>query len=153
MYFLGENVELEVVEKVERAFGVAQGLLHVFNEGVKPRIVAFFTSFVFPVRSNTFFGDVVHLAAADLYLDPSSLRTHDSDMQCFVAIWLRLLHPVTNSSGVVFVNVCNQRHYPVAGFTCLVVGHVVGMVEYDSYGKQVVHIFERYVLLLHLVPD
>ena len=148
---LHEQVLAELVHEFERA-GIV-GFQH-FAHLVHP---AFERAFglnaagvlVFPVRGVAFLGDVVHAARADLHLHPLAGPRHDGGVQAFVAVGFGRAHPVAQAVGVGLVKVRDDAVYLPAGGFFLLRRHV----QNHANGKQIIHLIEGDVLLLHLFQD
>ena len=71
--------------------------------------VAHYATFlVCPMRSDTFFCDFVHPAAADLYLDPDTGVAHEGTVQSLVTIVLRMIYPVANAVVLIMIKTCDK---------------------------------------------
>ena len=70
-------------------------------------------------------------------------------MQAFVAVALRYRQPVAQSLGVRLIHVGNNA----VGLPALSLLLLQRRIEYDTYGKEVIHSLKLTFLLLHLLPD
>ena len=102
-----------------------------------------------PMGCHTPFCNLVHTFCTDLYLHPLLFRTEHGDMQTFVAVRLRHAKPVTQAFGIRLVHI---RHYRVR-LPTLHLLHLLRTVDDDTDGKEIIHAFERTLLLLHFLPD
>ena len=107
---------------------------------------------VCPVCGYALLGNVVHPPGAYLDLDPESPYAHESAVEGFVTVALGMLDPVPDPVGLVPVNACDYGEYVVALVSFRLRGGSVGR-ENDSDRIEVIDLFERDVLGLHLVPD
>ena len=149
-HLLGEQVQFE---RVKERHGIGRvALQHLFD--VAQPLVKFgifhHAGLVFPVCSQTLLGKFVHASGADLYLHPVAVLTHDGDMQRFVAVGFRCGYPVAYSFGVRTIDLRDGRvDHPALVF----LAEVRVRREYDTHGKQVIHLVETDVLRVHLTPD
>ena len=91
----------------------------------------------------------IHAFGTYLYLYPTSFGAHYGGVQRLIAVALGHRQPVAQTVRVRRVHVGNHRIYMPA-FALFVLRFTVND---DAYGKEVVYLFERSLLLLHLLPD
>ena len=145
------EVELEVVEEVERIFCAA---LEHFADLGEPAVevalhVAVGVGLVFPVGGVAFFGHFVHAARADLDFHPASSRAHYRGVQRFVPVGLGNGDPVAQAIRIGLVEVGHKGiHLPGIGFFLFEF-----RLEDDADGEHVVDVLKGHLLLDHLVPN
>ena len=149
-HLLGEQVQLE---RVKERHGVGRvALQHLFD--VAQPLVEFglfhHAVLVLPVRRQTLLGELVHTACTDLYLHPLAVLPHHRHVQRLVAVGFRCGYPVAYSFGVRAVDL---RDGGVDHPALVFLAEVLVRREYDTHGKQVIHLIETDVLRVHLTPD
>ena len=148
-YFLGEQVHLELVQKLQSVHSrLFQHLLNARQPLVQLR-VAVRVSFILPMGRQPLLCDFIHSPRPDLHLDPLSPRPHHRQMQRLVTVRLRHAHPVPDAFRLRAVHVRHQRiNVPTLPFLRL----IVLRVEHDSHCQQIINLLERNMPPLHLRP-
>ena len=107
-YLTGKQVELDGVQEVHSIrLWVVQNLL----DGAQPLVelvlvLGIFllnTVLVFPVSCKSLFGNLVHTVGTYLHLNPLTCLRHQCNVQCLIAVGLRLREPVAQTVGVALV--------------------------------------------------
>ena len=93
---------------------------------------------------------LIHAVAADLHFYPSTLLTHQGDMECLVTISLRMVEPVAQTVGMTLVYLADG-YVDVEAFVHFIFSYLRS--ENDANGENVIDFVERHVLVLHLVPN
>ena len=154
VYTLRKKFALEIGQELDRAGRVAglQRLAHLSQPIVKSvgAIAQRHGTFVFPVGGEAPLGNLVHALRADLHLHIAAFRTDHGRVQRFVAVGLRVGHPVFQSlrNGFVLVgydhvNMPAQQPFFGAG----------RRFHDDANGKKIVNVLERDVLRTNFIPD
>lgn len=92
----------------------------------------------------------VHSVASDLNFYPKALFGHESNVQSLVSVGFRMVDPVSYTVGMNFVDVAYCYIYLEAFI--YFVASVFGL-EDNAYGKNVIYLIERNVLVLHFAPN
>ena len=108
-----------------------------------------FDALIAPVGGNAALGHLVHTLRANLNLDPLLLRAEHGDVKTLVAVGLRHRQPVAQTLRVGLIHI---GHNTVC-LPALLLLDVLGTVDDDADGKQVVDALKAAFLLLHLLPD
>ena len=96
------------------------------------------------------FGNVVHPFATDLDFDPLPVVTHKSHVQCLVAVCFGMAYPIAQAIRVRLIYF-GDRYIDVKTIIEFFF-HIAGL-ENNPDRQQVIDLFERNMLGLHLVPD
>ena len=147
--FFAVQVQFEVVEKVERVVFRILKLLFDFCQPMLHHIV-FVAVFIFikMMRSVSGFSNLVHALRTNLYFHPFSQVAHHGGVQGFVAIGFGYRNPVADAVVSGFVDFGDE------GVNLPTVEPLSfrRRIQNNTDGKDVVHIFKRDILFLHLLP-
>src|SRR5262249_21029300 len=99
---------------------------------------------VAPVRGNAELGHLVHLAGADLHLDPLALGPDYARVQRAVLVGFRRRDVVLEPPGHHGVVAVDHAERVVA---------LLDSVDHDTEGHDVGELLEAHILALHLAPD
>ncbi len=102
------------------------------------------------MRCKPFFCNIIHPSTSDLYLNPFSVWSHHSKMQCLITISLRMAHPIPDAIGTQLIYISNCRIYVPTLFFLINSG---SHFEYYANSKQVIYLVEFNAFLLHLIPN
>src|SRR5574344_752862 len=107
------------------------------------------TFFVLPMSSKSLFGNIVHTLTTNLYFYPFTVIAHQGDVQCLIAICLRMTHPIAESIRMRFVYLRDSD----INIEAIVQLFLLAIrLEYDSYSQYIIYFLEWYVLILHFIP-
>ncbi len=149
--FCGKKIEFYCVEKIYCVwFGVSKDVLYGVHPFVKLGVIFMNTCLVFPVCRIAEFRDFIHLAASYLHFDPFAVRSHRSEVKGTITVCLRGARPVTEAFRVHFVSVGKEGVYLPAMYSF---ESIVIVFEYYAHCINVVNLFKRNLLGLHLVVD
>ena len=151
--YLGcKQVQFDGIEEIERIrLRIVQNFLNGFQPFTQfAFIFAASSFFIFPVSGKSLFGDVVHTFASYLYFNPLSLVAHQCDVQCLIAVGFRVTYPVAQTVGMWFVNF-RDSYIDIEAIIQFL--FLISWSKDDTYGKNIINLFERDMLGLHLVPD
>ncbi len=150
-YLRREEVHFNRVQKVNRVgVGVGQHLLNGLQPLVQLVILFNAALLVPPMRGKPFLGDIVHTSAANLYLDPFTIRPHHREVERLVPVGLGMTHPVAYPVGPELVNIGDSG---IDIPTLLLLVHPGRNLKDDAHREKVVHLVKLDPLGLHLVPD
>ncbi len=102
--FASIEVQAKSVHKLH-SVGVVGCVEHIFQR-LEPRIEVgqlVGASFVFPVRRQAVFGNLVHALGTNLHLHPVAFVAHQRNMQCLVTVGFWCAEPVARAVGVFLV--------------------------------------------------
>ncbi|MPM61172.1 hypothetical protein SDC9_108028 [bioreactor metagenome] len=102
------------------------------------------------MSGKTFFCNIVHSPASDLYLDPFPVGTHYRQVKGLIAIGLGMAYPVTNTIRTELINIRNGGiDVPALLFFI----HPGIYLKDDPNGKEVINFVEINTFSLHFLPD
>ena len=152
-YLGSEQVQLYGIEEIHGiGLRVVENLLYRAQPIVQFAVVLgyFLALLVLPVGGKALLGNLVHTVGADLHLYPPSLLAHQRYVQGLVAVGLGMVDPIAQAVGVRLVNLA-YRHVNVEALVHLL--FTLLRLEDNPHGQDVIYLVERYVLVLHLVPN
>src|SRR5690606_39156493 len=100
------------------------------------------------MRSNAFFRYVIHTARTYLHLYPPAAGPHYCGMQGLVPITLRHTYPVPQPVGAGAVKI---SYYGI-NFPAVFLFFFRWGIKNYSYGENIIHLLEGYILGTYLVP-
>ena len=100
--------------------------------------------------SKSLFCHLVHTVGADLYFYPSSLLTHQGNVECLIAVCFRMVQPVAQTVWMTLVDF-TDGYVDIEAFVYFVCSHL--WCKDDAHSKNVVNLIEGNVLVLHLIPN
>ena len=138
---------------VQKFYGIFRGTLQCVADLFKPFVEFVFAAvglFVLPVGRESAFGNLLHAFGTYLHFGPNTVRSHHRGVKRFVAVGFREVHPVADAVRFRSVDIRYQRvDMPALRF----LGDQLHGFENDADGEQVVYVFERDALALHLRPN
>ena len=93
--FIGKKTGFKILKKVNTVRFLAA---HYFSYLLKPFIKSvffYFSFFIFPVSSQSFFSNLIHSFCSDLHFYPFTISTHYSSVQRLVSVGFGVAQPVT----------------------------------------------------------
>ena len=106
-------------------------------------------TFILEMGSQTLLCNFIHTLRAYLNLHPALAWTGYRSMQRFVSVRFWNGYPILQSRRVWLEHVChNGKGFPTVASLVFKRG-----VDNDSYGKQIIDVFEFRILFPHLVPN
>ena len=146
-----KQVQLECVKEIKSIrLRIIQYILDCMKPHVQFALLVPFPDLIFPMRGKSLLGNLIHPLRAYLHLNPVPVGPHHRQMQCLVAVSLRIGNPVARAVRMQPVDVGNRRIYLPA--YPLLLARIIAFKHY-SRRIQVIHLLKRYMLALHLVPD
>ena len=100
--------------------------------------------------SKPLFCYLVHTVGTDLHFYPSSLLTHQGNVECLIAVCFRMVQPVAQTVGMTLVDF-TDGYVDIEAFVYFVCSHL--WCKDDAHSKNVVNLIEGNVLVLHLIPN
>ena len=150
-YLGGKKIQFDRVEEVQ---SIRVRAFQYLGDGLQPfvelRILLYVMLLIFPMGGKALLGDLVHTAAADLYLHPLPVRSHHGQVQRLVPVGFRTAHPVADTVRTDTVDI---RDGGIDIPTLVLLVHPRQRVEDDTDGVYIVYVFKTDPFALHLVPD